>query len=149
MFYLSKRSLGNLEGVNEGLVEVVHRAIELTEVDFAVIDGVRSLAKQKEYVASGASWTMKSKHITGDAVDLMAYHRKRACWELDFYDEIADAMREAALEVGVGIRWGACWNIPDICDWKGTTEEAVQCYIVEKVAQGKRPKIDAPHFELA
>lgn len=72
-FKLSNRSLSKLEGVNDDMVRVVSRAIELTEVDFGVIQGLRTLEEQKALVAKGASQTMKSKHLDGLAVDLMAY----------------------------------------------------------------------------
>ena len=149
MFQLSNRSKERLEGVNAPLAEVVEKAITLTKVDFGVIEGLRSKEKQEELVASGASQTMKSKHLTGDAVDLMAYVNGRACWELNVYDEIADAMKEAAKELGVSIRWGAAWNINNLAEWKDSAEDAMNHYIDERRGQGKRPFIDAPHFELS
>ena len=149
MFKLSGRSISKLEGVKPELVEVVEKAITLTKVDFGVIEGLRTEEKQRELVAAGASQTMKSKHLTGDAVDLMAYVNGRGCWELNVYDEIADAMKEAAYELDVMIRWGAAWNIKDLALWEGTAEEALNHYIDERRSQGKRPFVDAPHFELS
>jgi len=148
MFELSERSLRNLEGLEESLLVVVLRAIQITKIDFGVIEGLRSEAKQKQLVAAGASQTMRSKHLTGRAVDLMAYLNGRGCWELAVYDEIAEAMRQAAKEQGVAIRWGAAWNVPDICQWDGTMEEAMNHYIDTRRSEGRRPWIDAPHFEL-
>ena len=148
-FKLGKKSLEKLEGVNPDLVRVVKSAIELTTVDFAVICGMRTLAEQKKLVASGASQTMASKHLEGKAVDLMAYIGSRGSWELNIYDEIADAMKAAAKLHGVGIRWGAAWHIDDIRRWSGTMEDAMNAYVDERRRQGKRPFIDAPHFELA
>lgn len=147
-FKLSKRSLSKLEGVSPALVKVVHRAIELTTVDFGVICGLRTIEEQKQLVASGASQTMKSKHIDGHAVDLMAYIGDRASWELTLYDNIADAMRVAAIEEGVAIRWGAAWHIDDIRDWDGTMQDAMNSYIDLRRSQGRKPFIDGPHFEL-
>ena len=148
MFELSERSLRNLEGVEESLLVVVLRAIQITKIDFGVIEGLRSEAKQKQLVAAGASQTMRSKHLTGHAVDLMAYLNGRGCWELVVYDEIAEAIRQAAKEQGVAIRWGAAWNVPDICQWEGSMEEAMNHYIDTRRSEGRRPWIDAPHFEL-
>jgi len=148
MFELSDRSLRNLQGIEESLLVVVLRAIQITKIDFGVIEGLRSEAKQKQLVAAGASQTMRSKHLTGHAVDLMAYLNGRGCWELAVYDEIAEAVRQAAREQGVGIRWGAAWNVPDICQWDGTMEEAMNHYIDTRRSEGRRPFIDAPHFEL-
>ena len=91
---------------------------------------------------------MKSKHLTGDAVDLMAYVNGRGCWEIGVYDEVADAMKQAAYEEDVMIRWGAAWNIQDLALWEGTSEDAMNHYIDERRSQGRRPFIDAPHFEL-
>ena len=73
MFKLSKKSLDKLITVEPKLQSVVRRAIELTKVDFGVIEGIRTVERQEELVAKGASKTMKSKHIEGRAVDLMAY----------------------------------------------------------------------------
>ena len=149
MFKLSQRSLDRLEGVKPDLVAVVKRAIELTKIDFGVIEGVRTEERQKELVAKGASKTMKSKHLVGNAVDLMAYIGSRASWEISCYDEIADAMKQAAIEEGVPIRWGAAWSIDNIEDWDGTMEEAMNSYVDLRRSQGRRPFIDGPHFELA
>jgi len=147
-FHLSQRSLGNLEGVDEALVAVVSHAIKITEVDFAVICGLRTEEEQRKLVDKGASQTMKSKHLVGDAVDLMAYVDGRGCWELNVYDEIADAMRAAATDVGLAVRWGAAWTVPDIRDWDDTMEAAMNSYVDTRRSEGRRPFIDAPHFEI-
>ena len=92
---------------------------------------------------------MKSKHLEGLAVDLMAYVGGRASWELNLYDDIADAMKEAAKLEDVPIRWGAAWHIDNIANWDGTMEEAMNDYIDLRRGQGRRPFIDGPHFELS
>jgi peptidoglycan L-alanyl-D-glutamate endopeptidase CwlK len=147
-FELSQRSLERLEGVEDSLVLVVKRAIQLTKVDFGVSEGLRSVPRQMELVARGASKTMKSKHIDGLAVDLVAYISGRVSWELNLYDDIADAMAAAAKEHGVTIRWGGAWHIDDIGTWQGKMEDAMTTYIDLRRSQGKRPFIDGPHFEL-
>ena len=148
MYKLSNRSLDRLSGVDDRLVEVVKAAIQETEVDFGVIQGLRTLEEQKKLFESGASQTMKSKHLDGLAVDLMAYVGGRGSWELNVYDEIADAMKWAADDVGVPIRWGAAWHIADIREWDGTMEDAINDYIDTLRAEGRRPFIDAPHNEI-
>ena len=148
-FNLSQKSLDRLEGVNDDMVRVVKKAIELTKVDFGVICGLRTVEEQEELVAKGASQTMKSKHIDGLAVDLMAYLGGRASWELNLYDDIADAMKEAAKLENVGVRSGAAWQIDNMADWDGTMEEAMNAYIDLRRSQGRRPFIDGPHFELS
>lgn len=147
-FRLSRRSLDRLEGVNDDLVAVVRYAINATKTDFGVIQGLRTLEQQKELFAKGASKTMKSKHIDGNAVDLMAYINGRGSWELNLYDDLADAMKEGAQMAGVAVRWGAAWHIDDIRRWDGTMEEAMNAYIDLRRSQGRRPFIDGPHFEL-
>ena len=148
MFKLSRRSLDKLITVEPQLQSVVRRAIELTKVDFGVIEGIRTVERQKELVEKGASKTMKSKHLEGKAVDLMAYIDGRGCWELNVYDEIADAMKQAAIEADVGLVWGAAWNVDDIREWEGSMEDAMNYYIDTRRKQGRRPFIDAPHFQL-
>ena len=148
-FTLSQRSLGRLDGVKNQLHSVVTTAITLTNVDFGVTCGLRDLKTQEDLVARGASQSMKSKHLTGDAVDVVAYiGGSRISWELNLYDDIADAFKEASIKEGVGIRWGASWHIPDLREWEGTAEEAMMAYIDLRRSQGRRPFIDAPHFEL-
>jgi len=147
-FTLSQRSLGRLDGVKNQLHSVVTTAIGLTNCDFGVTCGLRNIQEQEELVARGASQTMNSKHLTGDAVDVVAYIGSRISWELNLYDEIADAFKEASVREGVGIRWGASWHIPDLRDWEGTAEEAMNAYIDLRRSEGRRPFIDAPHFEL-
>lgn len=147
-FRLSKRSLNNLQGVHPALVDIVHHAISVTKVDFAVVEGLRTIERQKDLVARGASQTMKSKHLDGHAVDLMAFIGNRGSWELNLYDDIADAVREGAVKVGVRTRWGAAWTVADIRKWKGTMEGAMNSYIDVRRSEGKRPFIDAPHFEI-
>ena len=147
-FKLSKRSLGRLEGVDERMVRVVKTAITVSKIDFGVICGLRTIAEQKELVAKGASQTMKSKHIDGLAVDLMAYVGGRASWELNLYDDIADAMKIAADEEDVSLRWGAARHINDLREWDSSMQDAMNEYIDLRRSQGRRPFIDGPHFEL-
>jgi len=153
-FKLSRRSLDRLEGVDERLVAVVKHAITVTKTDFGVIQGLRTIEQQKELVAKGASKTMKSKHLEGLAVDLMAYINGRGSWELNLYDDLADAMKEGADVVGVGVCWGGAWatkEFPypaDIRKWDGDMEGMMNSYIDLRRSRSRRPFVDGPHFEL-
>ena len=147
-FVLSQRSLSKMNGINNELHTVVCSAIKLSKIDFGVICGMRTETEQRALLEKGATTTMKSKHLTGDAVDLMAYIGSRGSWELNLYDDLADAMKWAATEEGVAIRWGAAWHIPDISTWNNTMEEAMLSYIDLRRSEGRRPFIDGPHFEL-
>jgi hypothetical protein len=149
MFKLSNRSLERLEGVNPPLAEVVEKAITLTNIDFGVTCGLRTMEEQQALVDKGASQTMKSKHLEGNAVDVVAYIGSRITWELNVYDDIADAFKAAAQDIGLGIRWGAAWHIPDIREWDQSMEAAMNSYVDLRRSEGRRPFIDAPHFEIA
>ena len=96
---------------------------------------------------------MNSRHLpqestgTSHAVDLMAFVGSRASWELNLYDDIADAMKEAAIKEGKSIRWGAAWHKP-LNEWDGSAEDLMNQYIDIRRSEGRRPFIDGPHFEL-
>ena len=152
-FKLSNRSKKKLEGVHPDMVAVVERAIELTKVDFGGTYGVRTVEEQEKVVASGRSQTMKSKHLIQDsgyshAVDVVAYDGSNVIWELTVYDDICDAFKKAALDLGVAVKWGAAWSEGDIRSYKGTAEDAMNAYVDLRRSQGRRPFIDGPHFEL-
>ncbi len=110
MFKLGKRSIERLQGVHPDLVRVVERAIDLTPVDFTVLEGLRSPERQQTLVASGASQTLNSRHITGHAVDLGAWVDNQVDWSWPLYAKIANAMKAAAKELGVAIVWGGDWR---------------------------------------
>lgn len=110
MFKLGKRSIERLQGVHPDLVRVVERAIDLTPVDFTVLEGLRSPERQQTLVASGASQTLNSRHITGHAVDLGAWVDNQVDWSWPLYAKIANAMKAAAKELGVSIVWGGDWR---------------------------------------
>jgi len=147
-FKLSTRSKGRLKGIAPELIEIVEKAIATTRVDFGVTCGMRTVEEQEKLVASGASQTMKSKHLEGRAVDVVAYVGPNITWQLNMYDDIADAMADACCELGVPIKWGAAWSEGDIGDYTGTMEEAMNAYIDLRRSEGRRPFIDAPHFEM-
>ncbi|HGM9888643.1 M15 family metallopeptidase [Proteus mirabilis] len=110
-FRLSKRSEENLRGVHPDLVKVVHRALEITDIDFMVIEGKRNEARQRQLVASGKSQTMNSRHLTGHAVDCAPSVNNQIPWnDWSYFKKVADAMMQAAKELGVDIEWGGNWK---------------------------------------
>lgn len=121
-YKLGKRSLKNLKGVHPDLERVVRRAIQITKQDFTVIEGRRTVARQRELVRKGFSKTMNSRHITGHAVDVVPYPiAHRLSYPNYKWKRVANAMKQAAHELGVDLDWGA-----DL--WKGW---------------------DKPHFQLS
>lgn len=109
-YALSQKSKDRLVGVHQDLVDVVKRAIEITPLDFVVLEGVRSKARQEQLLAQGATRTMNSRHLTGHAVDLGAYVAGQVRWDWPLYDKLAVAMKQAAKELGVDIVWGGDWT---------------------------------------
>lgn len=109
-YSLGARSRQRLSGVHPDLVKVVERAIEITEIDFTVLEGLRTKARQTELVRQGASKTMNSRHLTGHAVDLGAYVAGEVRWDWPLYHKIAKAVKQAAKDVGVPIEWGGDWR---------------------------------------
>ena len=117
-YSLGTRSKQNLSGVHPDLVAVVKLAITITEQDFTVIEGIRNINRQRELVKAGKSTTMNSRHITGHAVDMVPWP---VDWnDLERFEVMAEAMKQAADELDIPIVWGG--------DWKSF--------------------YDAPHFEL-
>lgn len=110
MYKLGPRSVARLRGVHEDLVKVVERAIEITTVDFTVLEGLRDPLRQKKLVEAGASQTLNSRHITGHAVDLGAWVDEEVRWDWPLYYKIAEAMKAAAAELNVPIIWGGDWR---------------------------------------
>lgn len=125
-FKLSTASEEKLAGVHPDLVKVVRRALTLSPVDFKVIEGVRTLARQKELFVKKATKTMNSRHLTGHAVDLVPlpldWNNRQA------FESVAKAMQQAAKQLGIAIRWGGDWNMNG-----SSTDEKFY---------------DGPHFEL-
>jgi peptidoglycan LD-endopeptidase CwlK len=148
-FKFSNRSLDRLIGVDDKLVSVITRALELSEIDFAITEGLRGTLRQKELVAQGASNTMNSKHLTGNAVDVVAFLGNRISWELPLYFKIADAVKAAAHEQGVVIRWGGAWHVNDIKSYGSDMKTAHLEYVDLRRSQGRNPFVDGPHFENA
>lgn len=109
-YKFSKRSEKNLVGVNSALVTVTRRALELSPVDFGITEGLRSRDRQKQMVAAGASQTMNSRHLTGHAVDVVAYLGANISWEWKYYEQIATAFKQAGKELGTVIEWGGDWK---------------------------------------
>lgn len=146
-FKLGTRSRNELKGVHGDLVKVVERAIQLTVQDFGVHDGTRTMAEQKKFVASGVSKTLHSRHLTGHAVDLVPFVNGQLRWEMEPIYKIADAMRMAASELGIPIRWGGAWDRL-LTEETDPPEEMVDDYIARRKAVGKKAFIDGPHYEL-
>ena len=134
-FVLGQRSLDRLKGVHPDLVKVVKRAIEITPVDFTVLEGLRTVERQRTLVAQGASKTMRSRHITGHAVDLAAVIDNQIRWDWALYLRVATSVQQASSELSIPIRWGGTWKL--LSDTPAITPKVLS-----------RSFPDGPHFEL-
>jgi peptidoglycan L-alanyl-D-glutamate endopeptidase CwlK len=109
-FALSARSLQRLQGVHPDLVRVVKRAIDITDLDFAVLEGLRTQRRQEELVKAGASRTMNSRHLTGHAVDLGVMLAGELRWDWPLYVRLSKIVKQAARLENVLIEWGGDWR---------------------------------------
>lgn len=125
-FKFSQRSENNLKGVNPDLVKVIRRALEITPADFIVIEGLRMQDRQKELVATGKSQTMNSRHLSGNAVDIIPVN---TTWAIDEFKPLLKAVKQAADELGIKLRFGI--------NWKSDPSLPIETKF-----------IDAPHIEI-
>lgn len=109
-FRLAEGSQRRMRGLHPDLVAVIRLAIQVTEIDFSVTEGLRNLERQKQLVAAGKSKRVNSRHLTGHAVDLAAVVDGRVNWDWKYYEQIAKAMKQAANELGISIEWGGDWK---------------------------------------
>ncbi len=109
-FSFGSRSLKRLEGVHPDLVKVMKRAIGCSTIDFTVLEGMRTLAKQKQYMAAGATRTMNSRHLTGHAVDIAPVIGGVVRWDWPLYHQLALVVKKAAADLEVPIQWGGDWR---------------------------------------
>lgn len=107
---LGAKSLERLKGVHPHLVTIVQRAAQMSDLDFTVLEGLRTLDRQKVLFATGATKTMKSRHLTGHAVDIAPVLGGQVSWDWPLYHKLAPIVKAAAAEVGKPIEWGGDWK---------------------------------------
>lgn len=110
MYNFSKTSIEKLQTVDTRLQELFKKAIINSPYDFCITEGIRTLEKQKEYVAKGVSKTLNSKHLTGKAVDIAVIVNNKITWEWKYYKEVADHIKAVAEEFRLKITWGGDWK---------------------------------------
>ena len=133
---LGPRSLSRLQDVHPDLVRVVKRAAAMSDLDFTVLEGLRTLERQKVLMKNGATKTLNSRHLTGHAVDLAPMVGDGVSWDWPLYHRLADVIRAASAHENVPIRWGGTWKLLS----------AIQGPITAKILSRSFP--DGPHFEL-
>lgn len=148
MFNFGSKSLAKMQGVHPDLVKVMKLAITKSTQDFSVIEGVRTLGRQKALLAQRATTTLNSKHLPqrdgfGHAMDIAPYPLS---WKLPDFYPIVEAVRASAKELGIKVRWGGSWDI--LNNTSASPGDLISYYSSARKKQGKRPFIDGPHFEL-
>lgn len=109
-YKLGTRSKERLKGVHPHLVAVIERAIELTDIDFTVLEGLRTVERQRKLYAKGATKTMNSRHLTGHAVDIAPYVDGKVSWDWPLYYRLEKFVKQAAKELGYKVEWGGDWR---------------------------------------
>jgi peptidoglycan L-alanyl-D-glutamate endopeptidase CwlK len=149
-FRFGERSEAALAGVHPDLVRIVRVALTITDIDFSVHEGLRTLERQKKLYASGASRTLDSYHLTGDAVDLVPYVDGVLRWEHPLCNQIAQAMHEACTRLHERLVWGRVWDMeleeldPDDLE----EERAIYVRRYQRIHGAKKwPLDDGPHFQ--
>mgnify|MGYP000250563184 CR=1 FL=1 len=115
-FKFSRRSLNNMYGVHPNLIRIAYRALELTDVDFGITEGLRSIERQRELLEQGKSQTMNSYHLPrfgdkyGRAIDIACYVDGKLTWDFDVHVHVSKFFKQAAEEYGYKITWGGDWT---------------------------------------
>jgi peptidoglycan L-alanyl-D-glutamate endopeptidase CwlK len=136
-----------MNGVHKDLVTLSTAALNLSDIDFGITEGVRSKERQRLLRDTGKSQTLNSPHIPGMAVDVVAYHDGKYTYEpFSLYTDIAEAYRMASLQTGIPVTWGAAW-LASLSNYD-SAEDALAHYKETRRKQGRRPFLDGVHFEL-
>jgi peptidoglycan L-alanyl-D-glutamate endopeptidase CwlK len=109
-YKLGTRSEQRLKGVHPDLIRVVRRAIEISPIDFTVLEGKRTVERQRELFAKKATRTMRSRHIHGFAVDLAPLINGEVRWDWPLYNQLSKVVKQAAKDVKVPVEWGGDWT---------------------------------------
>jgi peptidoglycan L-alanyl-D-glutamate endopeptidase CwlK len=150
---MNNTSLNRLQLVHPDLQQVILTASQRHPYEFIVTEGERTLEKQRQYYESGASKTMKSRHVPASnscgkscAVDLAVIIAGEVRWDGNLYTSLAYTVRDAAIEHDIPVVWGGCWEVLNDVE---SIEEAQFQYIKRKRNRGQKAFIDGPHFELS
>ena len=148
MYRLGSRSIQELTGVKDELVTLASLGILHTPVDFTVFDGLRTQEEQQELFNIGASHVLKSKHMTGDAIDLVPWIGGKARWEQTACERIAKTIWCLATLHNIKLRWGAVWDRPFLDLNPNELHKEIANYVHRQRDQGRGTFIDAVHYEL-
>lgn len=144
-FAFSQKSIDKLQGVHPDLLKIVNLAITKSAVDFGITEGVRSAKQQAIFYHNGASERLVSRHMTGHAVDVLAYLGARGTYKPEsLYFEIANAFLAAAKELKIPLEWGGAFG-RDLTKFN-SAEDAKKNYDLSRL--GRKKFFDGVHFNL-
>ncbi len=109
-YSFSAKSIGKLSGVHKDLQRVMLNAIDNSPYDFGISEGLRTKERQQELFSSGKSQTMRSRHLTGHAVDIVLFVDGQVTWDFEKYRLVADHIKTVAKELNIPIEWGGDWT---------------------------------------
>lgn len=109
-YKFSKRSLDRLQGVHPDLVKLMEAAITNSPWDFGITEGLRSSERQQELYKAGKSRTLKSRHLTGHAIDFAVFVNGNVTWDFPKYHDVATHIKKVAKELKIPIIWGGDWR---------------------------------------
>lgn len=141
MFLFSAHSKALLATVKPELQAVAVAALGLSTVDFAIVQGNRTLDEQRQLFGEGrtaaeclaagvpaafakpdaqkVTWTLRSNHLNGDAIDVCPVVNGALEWDNDgskgLWPQIAATFKAASVKTGIRIYWGG--------DWSGKTKD--------------------------
>ena len=143
---LSSRCELRLAGVHPDLVRVTRRAAAGGAL-FRVVEGMRTVERQRQLFESGATKTMDSRHLTGHAVDVAPLDGEgNVSWAWSLFFPLADAFRAASIAEGVPVVWGGAWG--QLMGDYASAKAGQAVYVARMREQGREPFLDGPHFEL-
>lgn len=132
MLSLSFKSQEKLKEVHPDIQKVINRYLEIGDIPIAIIEGKRDLVTQKKYVQSGVSQTLRSRHLTGHAIDLVPLVDGKPSFAWPVYFKLAPQIKKAAKDVSVPLEWGGDWvNFKDGPHWQLSWKK----YPVEKISR--------------
>lgn len=141
------RSLRELRGIRPELIAVAFLALRLSPVDFGCYDGLRTPREQALLLAQGRSWSEKSYHLTGDAMDLVPWEHGAFTWDWQEIFPMVGAVALAARALGVGLVWGGVWDKP-LAELDGSDLQAeVDAYVARRRSRGLDAHPDGAHFQ--
>ena len=114
MFRYSQKSRDILSTVDIRLQQLFHKVIEV--VDIRIVEGIRTLERQKELVATGKSKTMNSKHLKGHAIDFVPMKDGGISYNINDCVFVAGIIKGIASQMNLNckIRLGADWDNDNI-----------------------------------